>query len=210
MSSPTLEQESKVTGPSKTYILYDHKVYDIKICPIDSDVALYFSEHHSWTPKVPDLLLHRGEDKTGPVLGVGRFSWFGSETIGLGDPETDPNGVVWEKLASTGKWTHSKYKFEFPFGADQKRTSFIWRRVKTKAFSDQGDMELVVEGEDEVLADYVGFGVLESLKKRAKVTVKDGLGERMELMLWLTALSLVELSRRRARARRSGAAGADG
>lgn len=49
----------------------------------------------------------------------------------------------------------------------------------TKLLSDQGDMELVIEGrEDDVLADYTGFGVLESMEKRAKVTTKSGLGER--------------------------------
>jgi hypothetical protein len=203
MSSPTLDQESKVAGLSKTYILYDHKTYDIKICEIDSEIAIYFSEHHSWTPKVPDLVFHAGADKNGPVLGVGRFAWVGANTVGLGDPDSDPSSVVWEKLVGTSKWTHSEYKFEFPFGPDQKRTTFIWRRVKTKAFSDQGDMELVIEGkEDDVLADYIGFGVLESLKKRAKVTIKNGQGEKWELMVWLTGLSLVELSRRRARARR--------
>lgn len=202
MSSLIEGHKSAVIGPSKTYVVYDHKTYDIKVCEANSDIAIYFSEHHSWTPKVPDLVFHSGADRQGLILGVGHFSWFGANTVGLGDP-ANPIEMVWEKLVGISKWTHSEYKFEFPFGADQKRTTFIWRRIKTRTFSDQGDMELVIEGKnDEVVADYVGFGLLESMEKRATVTIKHGLGDKLELMVWLTGLSLVELSRRRARARR--------
>jgi hypothetical protein len=189
---------------SKSLMVYDSSRYDLRICALDSNVAIYFVEHSSWASNKPDLILHAGADQQGPVLGVGHFPCFGAKTIGLGDPRRDVNAMIWEKLSCTTKWTHAEYEFEFPFGDEHRRTKFRWRRTKTRVFSDQGDMELVKVGrEDDILASYVGFGLLDSLKKRAVVTIREGFGEQWELMVWLTGLSLVELSRRRARARRN-------
>lgn len=205
--SPAGVTDADDSGTCKEYLVYDYKTYDLRICPVgpSEHEAIYFAEHSSWTPGKPDLILHRGADKSGPTLGVANFPLFGTDTVGIGDPVTDLNAMVWEELKCTSRWTHDDYEFEFPFlfaGRDDGGTRFKWRRTKTRVLHDQSDLELVRAGEEDVvLASYVGFGLLEG-KKRATLRIRAGFGETWELMVLLTGLSLVELSRRRARARR--------
>lgn len=174
---------------------------NLRILSPDSENALFFAANSWFTPCKPHITLHAGPDKSGPVLGVVYNAHSGPNTIGIGDPESNINSMVWERLTRTSKWTHSTYQFEFIFG-EEGRTSFIWQRVNSNPFDDQGDMKLFEDGKpDVILARYEGAGVFR-WKKRGRMLILDGHGDAWELMVLLTGLALIELSRRRARQRR--------
>lgn len=166
-----------------------------------SEETVFFVENSIFSPSKPHVTLHAGPDKLGPVIGVAHLSHFSTNTIGIGDPDSNINSMVWETLSRTSTWTHSTYQFEFIFG-EEGRKSFIWQRAPSNLFDDQGNMELFEDGKPNViLARYISVGVFK-WKKRGRMLIHDGYGGAWELMVLLTGLALVELSRRRARQRR--------
>jgi hypothetical protein len=174
---------------------------NLRIFSPTSANGLFYVANSSFTPNTPHVTLYAGPDKSGPVLGVAYLNFIGGNTVGIGDPESNINSMVWESLSRTSKWTHSTYQFEYIFG-EEGRKSFIWKRLCPKVFDDQGDMELFEDGKpDVILARYDSVGVFK-WKKRGRMLILDGYGDDWELMVLLTGLSLVELSRRRARQRR--------
>jgi hypothetical protein len=174
---------------------------NLRICSPNSENGLFFAANSWFNQSKPHITLHAGPDKSGPVLGVVYNAQSGPNTVGIGDPESSLNSMVWERLSRTSKWTHSTYQFEFIFG-EEGRKSFIWQRVHSNPFDDQGDMELFEDGKpDVILARYNRFGFFK-WKKRGRILILDGYGDAWELMVLLTGLALVELSRRRARQRR--------
>lgn len=163
--------------------------------------GLFFVENSTFTPKKPHVILHAGPDKLGSVLGVAYLSYCGTNMVGLGDPKSNINSMVWENLSRSSTWTHSRYQFESIFG-EEGRKPFVWQRVRQNPFDDQGDWELFEDGKpDAVLARYVGVGIFR-WKKRGRIFIHDGYGAAWQLMVLLTGMALIELSRRRARERR--------
>lgn len=80
---PMSPEPRDITDPSEyqTFIVYDSTICDLRICPLDSDISLFFVDNSFLTPNKPDLTLHAGADKQGLVLGVGHFPLYGAETI---------------------------------------------------------------------------------------------------------------------------------
>lgn len=185
----------------KELIVHNATVQNLRIVEPGSGKGLFYVTNSTFTPNKPDVTLHAGPDKLGPVLGVAYTGITATNTIGIGDPENNINNVIWERLSRTSKWTHSTYQFECTFG-EEGRKSFIWERVQSNPFDDQGNMELYEDGKPGVmLAKYESVGVFK-WKNRGRLFILDGYGGAWELMVLLTGLALVELSRRRARQRR--------
>ena len=109
--------------------------------------------------------------------------------------------MVWERLSRTSTWTHSTYQFEFIFG-EEGRKSFIWRRVQSNPFDDQGNLELYEDNNPGVIWRNMRVLGFSSGRIGEDIFIRDGYGDAWELMVLLTCLGLVELSRRRARQRR--------
>lgn len=94
---------------------------------------VYFAEIHRVTPKTPDVVLHQGHDKTGPVVAVAFFRLSLHMKLGLGDPDNDPNGVVWTEMHRTSKLlTRKSFVFE------HEGSSFTWERTHSGADGIQG------------------------------------------------------------------------
>jgi hypothetical protein len=185
----------------KELIVNNASPQNIRILAPESEKGLFFVTNSTFTRNKPDVTLHAGPDKLGPVLGVVYLANAGPNTVGLGDPNSNINSVIWERLSRTSTWTHATYQFECIFG-EEGRKSFIWQRVRSNPFDDQGDLELFEDGNpDVILARYESVGVFR-WKKRGRMLILDGYGNAWELMVLLTGMALVELSRRRARERR--------
>jgi hypothetical protein len=192
-----------VSNPAKfkELLVNNASLLNLSICYPGSEETVFFVQNSVFHPSKPHVTLYAGPDKLGPVIGVAHLSHFSTNTIGLGDPDSNINSVVWETLSRTSNWTHSTYQFEFIFG-EEGRKSFIWQRTPSNPFDDQGNMELFEDGKsDVILARYTSVGVFK-WKNRGRMLIRDGYGGAWELMVLLTGLSLIELSRRRARQRR--------
>lgn len=176
-------------------------VFNIRMCLTGSEEVAYYVNNSTFKPNIPDITLHNGLDKDAPIIGVSHLTVSGSNTIGIGDSEADVNNMIWEKLERASKWTHAIYQYEFSLGGGlETRTKFEWRRLK-KTFMGAYCLQLIeLSNPDVVLGAFIpGPGM--RVKIRGRLLVKKGYGEDWERMALLTGLSLVELTRRRARER---------
>jgi hypothetical protein len=190
----------------KELIVNNASPFNLCILRPGQEEAIYYVNNSTFTPRTPDVTLYAGPNKSGPVIGVAHITNIWTSKIGLGDPASNISSMVWEDLARPNKWKHNIHKFESLFGEEGRKT-FVWKRTKGNIFDDQGDRVLYEEGkEDVILAKYIGVGVFK-WKKRGRLYMVEGGGDTWELMVLLTALALIELSRRRARQRRSSAHG---
>jgi len=189
------------------FTVWNAALTNMRVCPLDltsSSQSYYYIESRSFIPNKPGITLHHGSSKTAPIIGVAHLDYFStSNLLGLGDPEKNPTGVYWERLHKDSFWTHMRYSFSFE---DEHGTvKYEWHRTKNLYFiGDQGDLVLVEEGKQEVLAEYKGKGVLGQVKKeRGNLNIRrregDTAWERMVILTWA---SIVELQRRRTRERR--------
>jgi hypothetical protein len=116
--------------------------------------------------------------------------------------------MIWEKLQRVSNWVHANYEFQWEW-LDGERRKYEWRRTKLRIWDDQDDLELIESGRDAVVLATYSCGNLFRWKKRGELNIRKLKGEseadlnRWEKVVVLTAMSLVELARRRARARRS-------
>lgn len=179
------------------YVVYDAFITNLRICPVHLTDSghYYYVEHRSFLPHVPGVILRHGTDKQGKCLGVAHLPLTGANTFGVGDFETSPLSVKWEKMENTGFWTHMKYKLVHELDNGEERV-FNWIRTRNNILDDQGDLVLVQEGKEElVLAEYLGKGLLK-WKKRGRLRIREmkTFGETWELVVLLTWASVVEVS----------------
>jgi hypothetical protein len=186
----------------KDFTIYNSSLLNFRICPSDSDIAAFYVDNSEWQPNVPSITLHNGADKDAPIIGVVHLTLASTNTIGLGNPTTDPNGVVWEQLDRTSKWSHATYQFDYSLRVQEARRKFTWKRVSRIPLTGSYSLQLVEESKpDVVLAAFMtGSGM--RVKTRGKLMIRMGNGELWERMVLLTALSVIELTRRRLRRRR--------
>jgi len=190
------------------YTVWNASFLDMRICPVDltsSSNPYYYIESTHFVSNKPGITLRLGTSKDAPIIGVAHLDYFStSNQIGLGDPEHNPAGVRWERLHKESFWTHMRYSFSLE-EEDGTIVKYEWHRTKSIYWvADQGDLVLVEEGKQDVLAEYKGKGVLGQVKKqRGNLNIKRKEGNDVwERMVILTCASIVELSRRRTRERR--------
>lgn len=178
------------------YVVYDAFITNLRICPVHlTDTGnYYYVEHRSFLPHVPGVILRYGTDKQGKSIGAAHLPFSGANTFGIGDFESRPQEMVWEKMHHAGFWTHMRYRFSHEARNGQRRT-FNWIRTRNNIMDDQGDLVLVEEGrEDLILAEYLGKGLLK-WKKRGRLRIREAepFGERWELVVLLTWASVLEV-----------------
>ena len=178
------------------YTVYDAFVTNLRICPVHLTDSghFYYVEHRSFLPHVPGVILRSGIDKKGKCLGAAHIPVQGLNTFGIGDIDKNSQAMVWEKLGSTGFWTHMKYEFVHEIPNGQRRT-FNWIRTRNNIIDDQGDLVLVEQGrEDLILAEYLGKGLLKWKKRgRLRIRVAELFGEDWDLVVLLTWASVIEV-----------------
>ena len=184
--------------------LHNTNLINIRLCFTGSEETAYYVSNSTFKPGTPDITVYNGPDKNAPIIAVSHLTISSTNTVGVGDySESDVKSpMVWETLQRTSKWNHSKYQYDFSFGGGlETRTKFEWRRVK-KTMSFGYCLQLVeLSNPDVVLGAFIpGSGM--RVKIRGRILVRKGYGEAWERMAVLTGLALVELARRRARARK--------
>jgi hypothetical protein len=177
--------------------VYDAFITNLRVCPVDlTDTDnYYYIEHRSFLPNVPGVILRRGTDKQGKSLGVAHIPLTGANSFGIGDFETRPTEVVWERMKNTGFWTHMRYEFSLEIPSGERRI-FNWIRTRNNLMDDQGDLVLVEVGRDDlILAEYLGKGLLKWKKRgRLRIRTVEVFGESWELVVLLTWASVVKVS----------------
>jgi hypothetical protein len=201
----------------RSLTVYNAGIVNMVISLPNQTSTLFYVNNSTFTPGKPSVTLSLGA-KEGRILGVLKLGVFSENTVGLGDPNR--GNVDWERLKKVSNWTHGTYEFEF--GGMGDRRTFTWQRTKMQIFGDQPDMELRENVESgatgELLAVYKGcqgfltkrrgtFYLRKGVDRQAGVEKKLEDWSNWELMVLLTGCGIIEGSRRRARARRSGGGG---
>ncbi|KAJ9656234.1 hypothetical protein H2198_005085 [Neophaeococcomyces mojaviensis] len=178
--------------------------------------CMYYVDNSAFTIGKPDVTLCAGTEKNGPILGVCRWSNMYSKhyNVGVGNPTTNEKGTIWEEV-KVSHHRHPEWQWSMTLPS-RARHSFTWHRItgdELKAADEDANkmsrknVKLVDSETGEVLVVF-GSNRFKSWKKFGKFTFnvdgrERGWGDNWEMMVLLTALGLVEMSRRRARQRRS-------
>ena len=132
------------------YIVYNAFVTNLRICPIHlGNGKEYYVEHRSFLPNTPGAILREGVDKSGKSLGAAHLPLTGRNSIGVGDFDSRPQDVVWERMGNAGFWTHMRYEFEHEVNGVRK--TFHWIRTRNNVLDDQGDLVLVEDGREDLI-----------------------------------------------------------
>ncbi|KAF8851217.1 hypothetical protein BDZ45DRAFT_808492 [Acephala macrosclerotiorum] len=166
---------------------------------------LYSIGLHNHYSKKPDIEVHLGADKTGPVLGVVRLQIQGIK-IGIGDPDYIlPEGggdvgdrMVWEVMERLNKWKYNEYSFDYE-SLRKERKTYTWRR--TKAFwGHMREMELREGAKDDKEGELLAVWRRSEKvnKKRGSLFCKRfGQDEKWDLVVVLSILAIIESEVRR-------------
>ncbi|KAJ9653889.1 hypothetical protein H2198_006998 [Neophaeococcomyces mojaviensis] len=210
-SSPTL----KSYGVMHTKSHINMRVQD------SSGRTLYYVDNSFFTPGKPDVTLCAGSEKTDPVIGVVRWSNLYSKhlKVGLGSGKAeDEKNMVWEEVR-TEHMRHPEHKWSIDLmnpntGATERKT-FAWKRIHGDEAAAEGDGVNTMSFKNFKCVDLATGQTVavfasnryKSWNKLGKITFKgENYGQTWEVMAMLTVFGLVEMSRRRGRHRRSGAA----
>jgi hypothetical protein len=166
------------------------------------DRPLLYGEISSFTHK-PDLLLHAGADKDGPVIAMCKFPKFSSVLkVGLGSPQTD-YATQWEDMI-TEKVGGSEYRWSMNLQTSpdksRKRTQFVWKR--TQHVTVDGVSASKLSSRNFKLLDDSGnivavFTSDRTYRKCGKLQVNVDYGQDFDTMVFITCLGLYEKARRR-------------
>jgi hypothetical protein len=184
--------------------LLNSHLINLRLCHTGSEETTYYVSNSSVKPNIPDITVYEGQNREASIVGVCHLTVAGTNTVGVGDySERDTNnGMEWEMLRRTSNWTHAKYHYDFCFGNGlETRTKFEWRRVM-KSIGGAYCLQLIELSNPGVVLGALVPGPGMRVKIRGRILIRKGHGEAWERMALLTALALVELTRRRARARK--------
>lgn len=210
------DKETFVTTRNATTKVYDvmHTGYhrDYRIFNPDGTAA-YYVDNSTFTPETPDVTLHAGDEKSNPIIGVGKFSTMFSKhiSIGLGDPKANGGrDTVWYMMERSSNFLkQSEFKFNMKLTpSDAHAHTFIWKRTSKSVVGDDATFSMsnfkLIDGANaEIVATFANNG-LKSWKKKGKFRIVQGVyGPDFEKVALIAVLCLLERVRRRQRASRN-------
>ena len=210
-SESTIEIDMPPTGSSKIFNVYRTTSYTNWTVTLPDKTPLYYIRTSMFRPGRPEITMHAGGYRDGPIVGVSNFVKFSSGSkLGLGDP-ANPLNMSWEDLTKESSMDHSLYRLDFTFRShdanEPQRRSFRWKRthsvgVKSSKPSKFGLMnfKLVDEATGELLAVFANNG-LKSFKKQGKFQIHKDYGQDFDAMIILSGMTLLERTCRRNAAR---------
>ena len=190
-------------------LVFGHPAFSRSLTLTDpgSGRDVYHVRTSTFTPGAPDVTLHAGADKHGPVLAVAHLHTFQDDRIGLGDP------AVWETLRS-----ESAVASRYAFGATiaGRRHEFAWERTHSsrdgvtglKKLSG-GNYRLVDVQTGQTVAVYLIAGGV-SWGDQGTLRFEMPVPQDLERWIVLTASTLVVKAQRRSNAAAGGAGGGGG
>ncbi|KAF3482893.1 uncharacterized protein GIQ15_02217 [Arthroderma uncinatum] len=154
--SPASQPSSSLQSSTSSRIFHIYNSFPIHYRISDSQKRpLYHVDNSYFTPGTPDLSLHLGEDRKGPVAAVCKFVLFSTcSKIGLTTKSkkrcndyisndvfkidhvsTSTEDMAWEDMTRQSR-DHSTYRFELDLlmqdqqtGAGLGRRAFVWKRT---------------------------------------------------------------------------------
>ncbi|OOQ86079.1 hypothetical protein PEBR_24264 [Penicillium brasilianum] len=200
IDSVPAELEVDETGSSRIYHVYKpafRRHYDIKS---SSDEPLYYVNISSFTHNKPELTLHVGTNKTGPIIAASKFLKLSADCkLALGDPE-DLKTTQWEDMVRESP-IHSRYRFEMTIPSAEgnrhgERRVFLWKRTHSVKVEDtrpfpwsMRSFKMVDEKTGQVLAV---FSRERSVSKCGQLQIRVEYGEDFDLMVLISGLSVFE------------------
>lgn len=206
------------SGSSRILGVYHTRSHNSLRVKTADKAPLYYVDNSSFKIGTPDVTLHVGEEKTGPIKAACKFVNFSSGSkMCLGNP--NETNAIWEDLTKESH-DHSKYRWEMSVdshGYGGARKGFLWKRTRTVGVEDSKpgavssrNFKLVDEVTGEILAVFANNGP-KSFSKLGKFEVfPHNYGDNWETMMLLSGLSIIEKERRRERQRSSGGGGSGG
>lgn len=150
-------------------------------------------DNSTFRPGKPDLTFHAGPDDTARVAAICKFRNFSGDTdIGLADPK-QVDGMTWVCM-SRQSLIKTQYGFRMDIG-DHQPHAFIWKSTHSMGSGWSGNLKLVDESTQEVVAV---FSTSSSLTKRktGSLDLYVNYGERFQLLVLTTGLAVREKLRR--------------
>ncbi|KAM0439607.1 hypothetical protein ACHAPT_000699 [Fusarium lateritium] len=189
------------------------KHYDVK--PI-SEGSSFYVDVSSFTPGKPDLTLHRGASKDGPIVASCHLPKFsGDLKIGLAGL-AGPDSMAWEDITRESVLKASEYRWQtaIPDIATSGNRVLFWKRTHSVGVSGMSpsslsvrNFKLVDEQTGDILAVFTsdrtlsGCGVLE---------IRANHGEQFDVSVLISCIGLYEKARRRSQRSSAGGAGGGG
>lgn len=219
MSSPPSSTNSNQSDqPHPTQLASISRIYNLhKTCfqrhyevqgPGPEDPVHFHAETVLLSRHKPDIILHAGADKNGAVVAACKFLKFsGDYKLCLGDPD-DPANSQWEDMTKE-TFRASQYRFEMSLG--EERRVFLWKRTRNvhveglnvSALS-RRNYKLVDERTGDLLAVFTSQ---RTYRDCGTLQITANYGQKFDLMVLVSCISLYEKARRRNRRGNGGGGG---
>lgn len=152
---------------------------------------IYHVDNSSMKVGKPDLTFHCGPDNNAPIAGTIKFHHFSSDIeIGVGDPR-NPSAVRWERVTREG---HMSLKHAFRTTVNGQQRQFTWKRTKHMGEGRFGNMKLVDESTQAVIAVFSSGSAFS--RQTGKLEVYADFGPQFQLLVLQSCLALRERIRR--------------
>ncbi|KAH7325624.1 hypothetical protein B0I35DRAFT_420839 [Stachybotrys elegans] len=151
----------------------------------------YFFQWKMWRLSVPQLLLHRGASKHGPVINFAKYKPLSrTMQLGLGDPSKRSEDGQLEQMELTREKNfmfRSDYQFSTSVGRkDGTSASFRWRKNRQMRFKTVYDC---VDEDSQVVAKLFSGGMVNA-EKGAEIELLIGLDQSLQEVLLMSALAV--------------------
>lgn len=114
-SESTIGIDMPPTDSSRIFNVYRTTSYTNWTITLPDKTPLYYVRTSMFAPGRPEITMHAGGHRDGPIVGVSIFLKFSSDSkLGLGDP-ADPLTMRWEDLTKESSMDHSLYRLDFTF-----------------------------------------------------------------------------------------------
>jgi hypothetical protein len=160
-----------------------------------------YVENSQMTPGKPDLTFHT-TNKEGPIIALSKYKHFSSD-IEIGLSEGHSTSMRWDTLHHDG-WRSSKYKLTAEINGRLEK--YTWRPTHKMSLTRGGSLELVHDRTGAVAAVFSSHCGLKGSDRVLTFDNNACHGERFQLLVLMTCITLAEKTRRRNEAAAAGAA----
>jgi hypothetical protein len=167
---------------------------------VEGSTPAYFADVSEFTPKTPDITLHKG-DKKGPTVGAAHYRFSRSVTAGVGSNEVN---MVWTELKRGSLLEKTKFRFQWD------GRSYILQRASSADHQKTGAQRLLLthfKVVDEASGEMIALFISKTIGiAKGTLRLQAGIDERLGVICILG----ISAWRDKIRRRRRGAAGGGG
>ncbi len=201
----TVEEKQNMNRTTTQYCINRNSFgnhYDVE--SIEGE-ALYYAEQMRLSSQKPDLRLHRGGDKSGPIVAVSHMPYLSTSfKVGIGDPDGS-GSMLWEEVRKPGFSSRgNRWAADVVMERNEtKRMNLNWKTTAsvgadgmTVPWSSSRNFKLVNDDTNEVIAIFTSD---RSYKKCGVLQINVDYGESFEVMIIITCMTVYENAKREPR-----------